>query len=343
MTSRAVNGAIEQYLPSSLTDPTRKSYVSLLRSLWVNGLGRPLHQLLTWDWQADEDAIAWHGHWTYMFYHQLTEYIDSLEKDTTKRCFYNVIHVSWHDVPHWQEVTRKRIRDLNGKIAKVENWQQRDAKEEMYGMTHDELLEAVQQLHAEVLLLPCVVENRPMTELETFTDYTTLFNWVALACYVLQPPLRGEWGNMYLFDRSLNDRNTYNWQTGVLSIVKDKVSERSGRALIKVSQELQDVISFSLFLYPKRKYVIPSNNISGDKPHSYFPMFLRLIKHPYTGDIMNQGIQLLRSSYITWFYDRPGVTIADKKQLATMMRHTWQTAELCYKKVILDEDFALDY
>ena len=76
------------------------------------------------------------------------------------------------------------------------------------------------------------------------------------------------------------------------------------------------------------------------------PGFLSKIKNPILGawdhgKPMHQGVQLLRSSYVTWFYHR-GTFYGDdgpipdhnaKKALAKSMRHQWQQAETNYRKL----------
>ena len=72
--------------------------------------------------------------------------------------------------------------------------------------------------------------------------------------------------------------------------------------------------------------------------------FLSKIKNPILGawdydEPMHQGVQLLKSNCVTWFYNR-GLFYDDdgpipdhnaKKALAKSMRHQWQQAETNYR------------
>ena len=88
-------------------------------------------------------------------------------------------------------------------IFAAEGRQDRDRKELLFGKTHKELLEIVSALGKEVMKLEGW-RNPPMTRVEVFTPdlltkkdgWDTLFEWLALASMVLQPPVRGNWGKM---------------------------------------------------------------------------------------------------------------------------------------------------
>ncbi|KAL3138577.1 hypothetical protein ABBQ32_006346 [Trebouxia sp. C0010 RCD-2024] len=84
-----------------------------------------------------------------------------------------------------------------------EGRQDRNQKELLFGKTHKELLEIVKALQKQVEGLEGW-KNPPMTETEAYTvngltgkdDWDTLFEWLALGAMVLQPPVRGNWGQM---------------------------------------------------------------------------------------------------------------------------------------------------
>ncbi|DBA68516.1 hypothetical protein WJX79_011087 [Trebouxia sp. C0005] len=103
-----------------------------------------------------------------------------------------------------------------------------------------------------------------------------------------------------------------------------------------------------------RAYAFPIKYVSGSGASQpqlplgerQMPGYLSRIRNPIIGawdygKPMHQGVQLLRSSYVTWFYNR-GTFYGDdgpipdhnaKKALAKSMRHQWQQAETNYRKL----------
>jgi len=138
-----------------------------------------------------------------------------------------------------------------------------------------------------------------------------------------------------------------------LCINVDKVSRKTGSDQIVCSQEFSDCLTTSFKMWP-RAYAFPIkavNSIGVSNPQlplgeRQMPGFLSKIKNPIMGawdhgKPMHQGVQLLRSSYVTWFYNR-GTFYGDdgpipdhnaKKALAKSMRHQWQQAETNYRKL----------
>lgn len=331
-------GTLCDYFPSHSVK-TQLAYAAVLRKLWKSALGRDELELFTWDWNREDDAKAWHGKWTVMFKPQLLQYIYSPQaalKPTTRRNYVNVLHVTYagNEV---QQDTAFLMSNLNREIGNSEGMQQRDQKEEQYGKSHEELLGIVSLLHDRLAELPAYQQARPMTNGELYGQskgYSKLYDYLALASMVLQPPVRGDWGdvgfsvdddpstfvNNYVFD-DMGDE--------YLMINSDKVSNKSGPGYIKLTDEFRFALNVSRIVHPRR-WVFQSSDGS---PLGVQNMtnYLRFMKHPNTGKRMNQGVQLLRSSYITWYYSQ----LPDhnsKLQLAHQMRHSWQTAEIHYNK-----------
>lgn len=333
---------VKQYLPSGLKDSTCTAYVNLLRQLWAKALQRHEAELLTWDWHKPDDAKAWHGRWTRIFHKELLAWVHgSSLKDTTKRNYINAIHMTHHDDADMRRHTSKHISDLSKCINSNEGLQMRDDKEQLWGRSHEDLLGITKRMEADFKLCPAVQLQRSMTPREETVWCDMMFAWLAMMCYVVQPPIRGEWGNMLVaqIEQCVDSGQNYyvmdlDSPSDLILINTDKVVSKSGPGLIVMEPEVQDAVRLTLFLYP-RKYVFPSRP-DRNKPHKFFTNYLRTILHPVTHEPLNQGVQLLRSSYITWFYDRPGCNHNDKVDLAARMRHSWQMAEVNYNKIVVE-------
>ena len=133
----------------------------------------------------------------------------------------------------------------------------------------------------------------------------------------------------------------------------DKVSKKTGSDQIVCCHFFSDCLTTSFKMWPRayafpKKYDGQSRQVNSTKPMGdrEMPGFLSKIKNPILGawdygKPMHQGVQLLRSSYVTWFYNR-GTFYGDdgpipdhnaKKALAKSMRHQWQQAKTNYRKL----------
>ncbi len=148
--------------------------------------------------------------------------ITQQRKYTTQLCYFNALQVTFryrngtahrpaHD-PYYKK-SNAWIAWLNWVIFAAEGRQDRDQKQLLFGKTHKELLEIVSALGKEVEGW----QNPPMTRQEAFTvnsvtkrdGWDTLFEWLALASMVLQPPVRGNWGKM---------KCTTDWELATMSL-----------------------------------------------------------------------------------------------------------------------------
>ena len=133
-------------------------------------------------------------------------------KYTTQLCYFNALRVTFryrNGIAHkpaqnpYYKKSNAWIAWLNWVIFAAEDRQDRDQKELLFGKTHKELLEIVRALGKEMEKLEGW-RNPPMTRVEAFTlnllskidGWDTLFEWLALASMVPQPPVRGNWGKM---------------------------------------------------------------------------------------------------------------------------------------------------
>jgi hypothetical protein len=235
------------------------------------------------------------------------------------------------------------IRCRNGQINHNEGRQVQDAREQMYSKKHLELTAIVDRRYEVVKSQPWY--NRVMTLQEARDGgEPILFSFLALAVMVLQPPLRGDWGHMKYIDLETlaladvhPDENYYSHDhdfEDTIVIKKDKVSSRTGSGFIPVAYDVACYIAESMRIYPRTyvfcQFACPDDPMGVNR----FTSYLRSIRDP--GDpsyMLNQGVQLLRSSYITWAYSMPGVDHNAKVDLAKAMRHSWQMAEVHYNKI----------
>ena len=325
--------------------------------------------------------------------------ITQQRKYTTQRCYFNALQVTFryrNGIAHkptqdpYYKKSNAWIAWLNWVIFAAEGRQDRDQKELLFGKTHKELLEIVSALGKEVEKLESSKEP-PMSRVEAFTPnlltkkdgWDTLFEWLALASMVLQPPVRVNWGKMkcttdwqqattlHEADTRLNENFLYQKPTDngveqfgsrpygdkqsryIMCINVDKVSRKTGSDQIVCSQEFSDCPTTSFKMWP-RAYAFPIKYVSGigviqpqlPLGERQMPGYLSRIRNAIMGawdhgKPMHQGVQLLRSSYVTWFYNR-GTFYGDdgpipdhnaKKALAKSMRHQWQQAETNYRKL----------
>ena len=345
----AVHDAVGKYFPQHGVS-TRHAYTSLLRKLWKGALKRDEAELLTWDWHREPNEKAWHGRWTHMYHQPLCNWIAQAPlQPTTKRNYFNVLHVTYDTDQELQAVTQGYISQLNREINRREGTQSKDAKEMESWKSHAELVSIVDALHKEVKQLAAYKQCRVMTYQEAFGEqqgWQKLFDWLAMTSMVLQPPVRGDWGDVEyaVTDIAVPRRNMLmmsNPRQFKLQIVRDKTVEHLGVGVIALTDEMQFAVTLSNILWP-RQYVF-CNKSRIDLPLGVQNMtsYLRGIKHPETEHCMNQGVQLLRSSYITWAYEL-GIDHNTKRQLASSMRHSWQTAEVHYNKVKAKQDDELE-
>lgn len=155
------------------------------------------------------------------------------------------------------------------------------------------------------------------------------FQWLALCLYTKMPPLRCEWGTMQIMAYTPGDKTrnflVYGPSGGFTVLLNvDKVSGHYGAITLKVPDDLAADIRASLQLYP-REYVATN---SANRPYTGATW------STFVNDIVpgkRVGIRILRSAYITDFYERHK-SIKARKELALQMRHTRDRAETSYYK-----------
>lgn len=165
--------------------------------------------------------------------------------------------------------------------------------------------------------------------------------YLLLNMLVLQPPIRTDFyiTAKFIFTEKENDKiNNFIWITkrGKIKVNyivnKDKVSKtkvynmNKNLSIINIEDDkLVKLINESYNKYP-RNYLLEID----DKPitNTTFLDWLRKIT-----DVKLINNDIMRSSYINWFYDHHK-SMASREKLALQMRHSVMTAQKNYRKVI---------
>ena len=209
------------------------------------------------------------------------------------------------------------------KINANENNNQLDTKEQENFRSHDYFID--------------ILNNFRPDQISTLTGH---YKYLLLSMLVLQPPLRTSFYSTARFIRSKaeNDKvNNFVW-INRRGMIKDNYIVNQDKAFnykmynmnknlstIPIEDEnLVKLINDSFEQYP-REYLF---ELKG-KPVTASTL-LNWIKE-ITG-VTGMNVDILRSSYITWFYDHHQ-KMGDKSKLANMMRHSVLTASTNYLKV----------
>lgn len=178
------------------------------------------------------------------------------------------------------------------------------------------------------------------------SNYEDHIKYLLLSLLTLQPPLRTSFYTSSKFMRTEKENDKINnfifitkrGKAKIFYIVNnDKVSKTKSysidKSLSKIeinNEKLIDIILKSYETYP-RTYLFENKN---KKPISQntFIQWLRDITN-------NKGItnDIMRSSYITWFYSNNPKYI-DREKLSQQMRHSVNTASRNYNKVIESDE-----
>ena len=158
-------------------------------------------------------------------------------------------------------------------------------------------------------------------------------SWVLLSLYTMQPPLRQDYKDMQIVDvLPKNKKENYLWRKGIeyyIVIRKDKVVKSHGAAQFELSDQLNNVINESLEAFP-RKYIL-STQRDGSKPIQK-KGFESLLRQCFPGKHVN--VDILRSAYVTYFYNDPRINLKMKHELANKMRQSASVAEREYRKLM---------
>jgi hypothetical protein len=174
--------------------------------------------------------------------------------------------------------------------------------------------------------------------IKIFRDKPTLNNIIrvlVLSLYVLQPPIRNNYGDMkVIHNRDDNDmKDNYllidNDTDMYIILNNDKVIKHYGSSNIKITNErLRDIITIYVTEYTPNNIYLFENKDGSPYTKRQIQYVINRMFHDRTLSIYN-----LRSSYISEYY-RQHPKLKDRKELAVMMRHSQPVAELNYLKFI---------
>ena len=175
----------------------------------------------------------------------------------------------------------------------------------------------------------------------------THYEYLLLACLILQPPLRTDFYRSATLLKKLDDNdgkhnyvyiNKRGKNTVMFIVNKDKATNyrvyKKNKNLSNIvieNQRLADLIVESFQKYP-RKYLFENPKIKDKFNPQTILKYLRKIT-----DLEAINDQMMRSIYITHFYSK-NPTYQKKHELALDMRHSVDTASMNYAKVFDEDD-----
>jgi hypothetical protein len=226
------------------------------------------------------------------------------------------------------------VRQLNDEINTVEKNQEFDESERLNWVSHTEIKTKIDELKKRYDRTRKLIHG---------------YEYLALSLYWYIPPIRNNYCDMHVVknanEQELLSSNTINYLNeinGKYSVVInfDKVSQLKkknekvlvyNKAVLPVdSIELTEIIRESLERYPRDFLFTKVTNVSKPMDCLYFRD--TLLKRLFKKEGKKIGINILRSSYITWFYEH-NPYINDRDALAVKMRHSRAVAETNYNKV----------
>jgi len=250
---------------------------------------------------------------------KIIKYIHTSEfKYGTVRNHYTALAALVED-PELASIYSTTSTDMTNVIKEKEKNNELDEKELKYFKTHDWLVNRLTEM-----------------EKEAEKGYKQHMAYLLATMYINMPPIRLEYMDMPVKnagngdDIPLGTNYNYIWVDGMshgqVIIVKDKVSKHYGPISLQLNHNIANLIQESLEKYP-RKYLICAQSHQ-DKPASkkYYYDLLRMISE-------RMGVQLLRASYITHYYNS-NPSLKGKEDLAKKMRHSVSISTLCYNKVL---------
>lgn len=241
----------------------------------------------------------------------------------TQRAFFHLLHTVLKNKGEIEpaEIYAGKVRELNNQINDDEYKQQMTAKEAKNWVSHTEIKTKLDELANKY--------NKNKTR-------NNNFRYLAIALYYYQPPLRNNYAGMeYIHDPTnetyddldinyLINRGTYY----DILINNDKVSNKKGSSIIPIKNKtLINILKESFERFP-RLYVF-SQLANNNEPMTQQYMTRHILNNIWTNK--NVGIDILRSSYITWFYEN-NPDILSRQRLADHMRNSRHIAEVAYYK-----------
>lgn len=214
-----------------------------------------------------------------------------------------------------------KMYELKEKLMKVEEKNQLSANEYENWIPFNEIEKKREQLIKEF--------NEDKSNIKL--NYQLLL----VSLYTLQPPIRTEYCNMQIVNPKAKldkDKNYLikNKNDFTLFIQKDKVHKHYEPLKVKLDKQLSKIISESLNQFPREYVFSPeTNNETGLSDSSYRDLLNSVFKPKKV------GVDVYRSAYITHYYAEHK-DISSRNELARLMRHSREQAEINYQKVTSD-------
>lgn len=170
---------------------------------------------------------------------------------------------------------------------------------------------------------------------ENKTDHKLNLQYLLLALYTYQPPLRQDYKDMMIVqDKVPNKKENFllkkrdQW---FVIIQQDKVIRAQGSAVFELNQLLGKIINVSLMFFP-RKYILSALK-DPNKPIGK-QGFEKLLRDCFENKKVT--VDILRSAYVTNKYNDNTFSMRQKEDLARSMRHSVSIAQRIYHKIISD-------
>lgn len=277
---------------------------------WINSKAIP---------NASKDNLNWLS-----AHSKIADWIEANYSNVnTKKAHYTTLAFMTRDIfPDASEAYRKKSVELANVNTETEKKQEFDCNEQTNWKSFDQIVKRREELYNSWRATPY---NRTLN-----------FQYLALALYTKQPPIRTEYRDMPIVDKIDDPSGNYLLQTDkndyFLFINNDKVSGSHAPLITRFTPALAADIQMSLDEFPREYLFTHFNNTSRSLSAKSFSNLLTSI-FPES----EFGVKNLRSAFITEYYSHPH-TIAEKEHLALQMRHSKNIAELSYQKVNKCED-----
>jgi len=266
--------------------------------------------------------------WVASFHQKIHDFIVNHKYvDTSKRDHLSVLSVILRHrrLKTLSEKYNTESREYGTKAEKVERKQGFDKKELKNWVAHEDIIEKLKVVIKDHDKRPSVGRN---------------YRMLALAIYSLQPPIRYNLHHMEITSKPIKELlgkklNYLQKKDGNYTYVinDDKVQKKYGPAAIPIeSKSLTELITQSLEKYPRKWLFTKISDRTTPMSILYFP---KMVKSIFKLEKKVVGIDILRSSYITWFYDKYQA-IAARDDLAKKMRHSRSIAESNYRKITIE-------
>ncbi len=245
--------------------------------------------------------------WIYANHEKISELIEQYENINTKKTHY----ISLSNVMKKLRKTKLQTLYINKAIElNKEHTEQQLDQQPVHNIVEFKTIEHVRDA------------------LDGYTSLKDNLLHLILSLYTYRPPLRNDYGNMRIVSKLPKGKKNYllKQNNGFTIVLRDyKTYSTYGEYISKLPDILDVIINKSLVMYP-RKYLL---SLMHD-PNK--PLTKQNVKR-YLSDL-NLNVDILRSSYVTYIYNKRSTTNRIKKELSKDMLHSQQMASTTYHKIV---------